>query len=79
MASQPAEAAAPTRPLRRDPGVQREAVVFVQPRVKQISEPDLEKLPGQPRLALPRPGEGKDAIDPASVIPSSNICPSFAS
>jgi hypothetical protein len=49
--------------LRRDPGVRREAVVFVQPRVGQIPEAELEKI-GNPRLALPRPGEDKDGGDP---------------
>jgi hypothetical protein len=49
--------------LRRDRSMEPEAVVFVQPRVGQIPEAELEKL-GNPRVALPRPEEGKDAVDP---------------
>src|SRR5262249_6479588 len=37
--------------------------VFVQPRVGQIPEAELAKQ-GNPRLALPRREEGKDAVDP---------------
>ena len=49
--------------LRRDRSMEPEAVVFVQPRVGQIPEAALEKQ-GNPRIALPRAQEGKDAIDP---------------
>jgi hypothetical protein len=49
--------------LRRDRSMEPEAVVFVQPRVGRIPEAELEKQ-GNPRLALPRREEGKEAVDP---------------
>jgi hypothetical protein len=49
--------------LRRDRSMQPEAVVFVQPRVGRIPEAELEKQ-GNPRVALPRREDAKDALDP---------------
>src|SRR5262245_27598628 len=49
--------------LRRDRSMEPEAVVFVQPRLGQIPEAQLEKQ-GNPRLSLPRREDAKDALDP---------------
>src|SRR5262249_47981661 len=49
--------------LRRDRSMQPEAVVFVQPRLGRIPEEQLEKQ-GNPRVALPRRSDAKDALDP---------------
>jgi hypothetical protein len=60
--------------LRRDPAVAADAVVFVQPRLQQVAEAELEKA-GNPRLKLPQKKAREDPLSRYDCIILGDVAP----